>query len=178
MSPRRHLPLLPLLPAVLCLLALGAGCARLSVSHLETRPLIAGTGGQVVARYFRFDFQTRLEGGAYVLRGLARPVPTALPPWADRLESLTIAVYVSDAAGRVLAQAEKTYPGKPLSPGATVPFAFRLTPEGADRPGGLTVSFGYKAVFGSTTARQTLPGSGPPPPGSVFFAGEGALLVH
>ena len=65
-----------------------------------------------------------------------------------------------------------------LSPEAVVPFAFRLRPEDTARPGGSTVSFGYKAVFGSSTARKTLPGVAAPPPGSVFFAGEGALLVH
>lgn len=175
MSARRPFPALA---AVLCCLACCAGCARLSVSHLETHPLSAGTDGRVAMQYFHFDYQTRLADGAYALHGLARPVSAALPPWADRLESLTIAVYVSDGAGHVLAQAEKTYPGMPLSPEAAVPFAFRLSPEGAARPGGLAVSFGYKAVFGSSSAREALPGVDAPPPGSVFFAGEGALLVH
>jgi hypothetical protein len=165
--------------ALLALLALGLGaaCARLSVSHLETRPLAAGSNGTVTMRYFSFTYATAFEDGAYNLRGLARPVPAALPGWADRLESLTIAAYVSDAAGHVVAQGEKTYPGLALGPDAAEPFAFRLLPGGAAPPGGLSVSFGYKAVFGSSAARQTLPGMAPPP-GSVFFAGEGALLMH
>lgn len=175
MSPRRRLAVLT---TILGCLALCAGCARLSVSHLERRPLAVGADGQVAMQYFRFSYDTRLEGGDFTLRGLARPVTAGLPAWADRLESLTIAVYVSDADGRVLAKAEKTAPGLPLTPETAVPFAFRFSPEGAARPGGLTVSFGYKAVFGSSAARQTLPGVDTPPPGSVFFAGEGALLVH
>ena len=58
----------------LCCLALCAGCARLSVAHLETRPLAVGTDGQVGMQYFRFTYGIRLDGGAYAVRGQAWPV--------------------------------------------------------------------------------------------------------
>lgn len=127
-------------------------------------------------KYWRFAYTAGIDGNAYTLRGRATPVATALPPWADRLEELTITAYLRDASGNVLASAAKTYRGMPLRPDAAVPFAFSLSPEGATPTGGLAVSFGYKAVYGSSKARAALPGTGPPPAGTVFFAGEGALL--
>jgi hypothetical protein len=179
MTPRRtRIPGRLTALVALAVLCLGAGCARLSVSHLDPRPLVVGGTGTETMKYFGFTYVVVLDSGAYGLRGRATPVPAALPAWADRLEELTITAYLSDPSGRVLAQAEKTYPGMALAPGATMPFSFRLLPDEGLLPGSLAVSFGYKAVFGSSAARQTLPGLGPPPAGTVFFAGEGALLVQ
>lgn len=176
MSPSRTPRRPALLLALLCLL--GSGCARLSVSHLETRPLIMGSSGTLTMKYFAFAYAASLDDEAYALRGHATARPNALPAWADRLEELTITVYLSDAHGQVVARAEKTYPGMRLTPDAVIPFSFRLLPETGLAPGALSVSFGYKAVFGSSTARQSLPGLAPPPPGAAFFAGEGAVLVR
>jgi len=159
-------------------LALGCGCAKLSVSHLDSKPFAAGTTETVSTKYWRFAFSSFLKGDAYGLRGRATPVPAALPPWADSLEELTITAYLRDAAGNVLASAAKSYRGMPLGPDTAVPFAFLLFPKGALPPGGMAVSFGYKAVYGSSTARQTLPGHGQPPAGTAVFAGEGALLTY
>jgi hypothetical protein len=171
-APGRSLAVLA--ATVLCLA--GLGCARLSVSHLEARPFAPGGDAVVTMKYWRFAFAARLDGEAYCLRGRATPVPAALPVWADRLEEISVTAYLRDADGTVLASAAKTYRGMALGPDAAIPFDFRLIPDSAAPPGGLSVSFGYQAVYGSSAARQTLPGTGPPPAGTLFFAGEGALL--
>ena len=159
------------------LLAGLAGCARTTVSHLDSGPVVAATPAAVSMQYFRFEFTGKPSDAGYVVRGRAVPVPDDLPPWVDRLESLTLTAYLRDAAGNVLASSEKKYKGMPLTEGAAVPFEFGLTPSG-DVPADCAVSFGYKAVFGSSKARAALGGSGPPPAGAEFFAGEGAVLKH
>ena len=63
-----------------------------------------------------------------------------------------------------------------LTADAAAPFEFVLSPAGT-AAGDYAISFGYRTLFGSAKARSALGGtSGPPPAGSVFFAGEGALL--
>jgi hypothetical protein len=168
------------LAAILLLMAvgLGPGCARISVAHLEAKPWRVGTAETVTMKYWSFAYAACLTGEAYGLRGVARPVPTALPAWADRLEELTITAYLRDAAGTVVAQADKTYRGMALTPGTAVPFSFDLTPDPVDAAGDLSVSFGYKALYGSSKARAALPASGPPPAGTVFFASEGGILRY
>lgn len=169
-----------LLAALLVLLAigLGPGCTRISVAHLEARPWRVGSTETVTMKYWRFSYTACLNGEAYGLRGLATPVPAVLPPWADRLEELTITAFLRDASGTVVAQADKTYRGMPLGPEAAVPFAFDLKPDPVEAAGDLAVSFGYKALYGSSKARAALPASGPPPAGTVFFASEGAIMRH
>ncbi len=156
------------------LLFVAAACSSLSVSHLPSRPLVAGPPTEVAMKFWRFDFTGMLSGDAYVIRGRATPVTTDLPPWVDRVEELTFAAYLRDPAGKVLATAEKPFPAMAVTPDAAVPFEFVLSPAGA-AAGNYAVSFGYKAVYGSGTARSALGAKGPAPAGSVFFAGEGAL---
>jgi len=157
-------------------LAVLAGCASLSVSHLESRPLAMAAPTTLGMKFWRFEFTgARLKNGDYGLRGRAMPVTDDLPPWVDRLEELTLTAYLRDPAGNVLASAEKRYKGLVLGDGAAVPFEFALSPAG-DAAGGYAVSFGYKAVYGSQKARAALSANGPPPAGAVFFAGEGAVL--
>lgn len=151
-----------------------AACSTLSVSHLESRPLVAGPPADVTMKFWRFEFTGVLSGDAYVVRGRATPVTTDLPPWVDRLEELSLSAYLRDPAGNVLATVEKTYPAMPLSQDAVVPFEFVLSPAGT-AAGNYAVSFGYKAVYGSGKVRTALGAKGPAPAGSVFFAGEGAL---
>lgn len=158
-------------------LALVAGCASMTVSHLESRPLAAGVPTTLPMQFWRFEFSGARSGGVYGIRGRAIPVTADLPPWVDRLESLTLTAYLRDPAGHVLASSEKTYKGMALSPDAAVPFEFALSPSG-EIAGGYGVSFGYKAVYGSSKARAALGAKGSPPAGAVFFAGEGAVLKH
>lgn len=157
--------------------AVASGCASLTVSHLESRPLAAGPPTTLSMRFWRFEFTGARAGEGYAVRGRATPVADDLPPWVDRLEDLTLAAYLRDPAGNVLASSEKTYKGMPLGPDAVVPFEFVLSPAG-QAPGGYAISFGYKAVYGSSKARAALAATGPPPAGAVFFAGEGAVLRH
>lgn len=159
---------------VSCLLA---GCASLSVSHLESKPFTAAVPTSLAMKFWTFEFTGALVGKSYGIRGRAMPRTGDLPPWVDRLEELTLTAYLRDPAGNVLAASEKTYKGMPLADGAAVPFEFLLSPAG-DCPGGYAVSFGYKAVYGSQQARAALSAKGPPPAGAVFFAGEGAVLKH
>jgi hypothetical protein len=159
-SSRRLTRRFPVLVAAGCLLALLAGCATLSVSHLESKPIAAGPPAVIVMKYWRFEFSGALSGQSFVIRGRATPVTGDLPPWIDRAEEVNFAAYLRDPAGNVLAKAEKTYPGMPLAPDAAV-------------------SFGYRTLFGSAKARSALGAkSGPPPAGSVVFVGEGAVLKH
>ena len=157
--------------AVACL----AGCSSLSVSHLESRPIVSTAPTTISMKFWRFTFTGALSGNAYVIRGRATPVTADLPPWVDRLEELTVTAYLRDPAGKVLASMEKTYRAMPLGPDAAVPFEFILSPAGK-AAGNYGISFGYKALYGSSTARSALGASGPPPAGSVYFAGEGAVL--
>jgi len=162
---------------VLVILALGLfpGCARTSVSHLDSRPVVAAAPATLPMQFFRFEFTGKPVPNGYVVRGRAVPVPDDLPPWADRLEEITLAAYLRDPAGTVLSTSEKSYKGMPLGDGAAVPFEFVLSPAG-EAAGNYAISFGYKAVFGSQKARNAVSASGPPPAGTVFFASEGALV--
>ncbi len=165
-------------PVVLaaCLLAFLAGCATLSVSHLESRPIVGAQPRVIAMKFWRFEFTGALSGDAYVIRGRATPVADDLPPWVDRAEEITFAAYLRDPAGKVLAKAEKSFPAMALTADAAAPFEFVLSPAGT-AAGDYAISFGYRTLFGSAKARSALGGtSGPPPAGSVFFAGEGALL--
>ncbi|MHC1713672.1 MAG: hypothetical protein AB9872_16110 [Solidesulfovibrio sp.] len=155
-----------------CLLA---GCASMSVAHLESRPFFTTTQTTLPMKFWRFEFAGVIAGGAFEIRGRAMPMTDSLPPWVDSLEELTLTAYLRDGAGNVLAMSEKRYKGLPLRPGAAVPFEFAFSPVKAP-PGGYAVSFGYKAVFGSQKARATLAVNGPLPAGAVFFASEGAVL--
>lgn len=162
---------------VLAILAMGllAACARTSVSHLDSRPVVAATPATLPMQFFRFEFTGQAVGDGYVVRGRATPVRDDLPPWVDRLEELTLAAYLRAPDGTVLSTSERHYKGMPLGDSAVLPFEFVLSPAG-DAAGNYAVSFGYKAVFGSQKARSAVAPSGPPPAGTVFFAGEGALV--
>ncbi|WP_043637890.1 hypothetical protein [Desulfovibrio sp. TomC] len=164
---------------VLAVLALGllAGCARTTVSHLESRPVVAATPTTLPMKYFRFEFTGKPAGDGYRIQGRAVPVSDDLPPWVDRLEELTLAAYLRSPAGEVIAESEKPYKGMALGQGAAVPFEFDLSPAG-DAAGNYAVSFGYKAIFGSQKARNAVAPKGPPPAGAVFFAGEGAVRMQ
>lgn len=175
MRRERRWPAVGLAIVFAAVLGLLAGCSSLSVSHLESRPVLAAAPTVLSMKFWRFTFTGALSGDAYVIRGRATPVATDLPPWVDRLEELTLTAYLRDPAGKVLAAVEKTYPAMPLAPDAAVPFEFVLTPAGR-AAGNYGISFGYKALYGSNTARNALGTAGPPPAGSVYFAGEGALL--
>lgn len=169
-------PALPAFLAALLALACAGGCARLSVAHLDAKPFASGKAETVTTKYWRFSFDSCLAGDAYSLRGRATPVTAALPAWADRLEQLTIIAYLRDNAGHVLASAAASSPGMPLGPETSVPFAFQLHTTSSMPPGGLAVSFGYKAVYGSSSVRKSLPGRRTSPAGTQVFAGESALL--
>ena len=164
--------------AALVVLVLGllVGCASTaSVSARASRPVVAATPAVLTMQFFRFEFTGKPVGDGYVVRGRAVPVIDALPPWVDRLDELTLAAYLRDPAGTVLATSEKPYKGMALGDGAAVPFEFVLAPAG-DAAGNYAVSFGYKAAFGSQKARNAVSASGPAPAGTVFFASEGALV--
>lgn len=163
------------LALTLAALWLAAGCARTTVSHLDSRPVAAATPTTLPMKFFRFEFTGKAAGDGYIIRGRATPVADDLPPWVDRLEELTLSAYLRDPAGTVLSTSEKHYKGMPLGDGAAIPFEFLLSPAG-DAAGNYAVSFGYKAEFGSQKARNAVAASGPPPAGAVFFAGEGALI--
>jgi len=174
-SPRRLAVAPRVLAAMILAVAMLTGCSSLSVSHLESRPVIATAPTSITMKFWRFEFTGALSGDAYVIHGRATPITSSLPPWVDRLEELTLTAYLRDPAGNVLASAEKTFKAVPLGPDAVVPFAFTLAP--ADQAAGnYGISFGYKALYGSSSARNALGASVPPPAGSVFFAGEGAVL--
>ncbi len=142
-----------------------AACSSLSVSHLPSRPLVAGPPTEVAMKFWRFDFTGALSGEAYVIRGRATPVTTELPPWVDRVEELTFPAYCATRPARSWPR-PKSRSGHGGHADAAVPFEFVLSPAGA-AAGNYAVSFGYKAVYGSGTARSAW-GQGPAPAGRSF----------
>lgn len=164
--PRRH-PLFPLCLA-LCAALLCAGCSKATVRHLDRQPWLVDEDRSLTMRFWRFDYRAAHVHQHFAISGRAWPAADRLPAWAERLDELWLAAYLSDAQGRVIAQDIQVMDPGRLTPSSPTVFAFSLTPEDLGRSGPLYVSFGYRMVV-----------SGPPESGQaesrVFFANEGAL---
>lgn len=159
--------LLPLVIAVLLI----AGCAHLSVVHLDKNPWTLGQQETLVMRYWEFSYTSRLEDNRLIVSGTATPVAGAIPEWATWIQDLWMQIYLSDDQSRVLAKDLRLYLPTDLDHEKGVPFEFHLTPESLGSSGPLYISFGYRMEL--TTEKNTLGASGT---SQVFFASQGALF--
>lgn len=157
--------------AVLCV----AGCAELTARHLDSRRWNPHGEQTIEMRHWRFTFASVPTRESYGVKGTATARTETLPPWVDQVQELTLAAYLRDVDGNVLASDEKTYLPISLADAGSVSFDFFLVPK-TDRPDtSLSVSFGYRAVFTSQAAVRAATG-GNLPSQFVFFAGEAALV--
>jgi hypothetical protein len=162
-------PRLILSLAIACLLI--AGCAHLSVVHLDKNPWTLGQQETLVMRYWEFSYSSRLEENTLIISGTAKPVAGAIPEWATWIQDLWMQIYLSDDQSRVLAKDLRLYLPTGLDHEKGVPFEFHLTPESLGSSGPLYISFGYRMEL---TAEKNTLGAGAP--GKVFFASQGALF--
>lgn len=130
-------------------------------------------------KFCRFEFTGVQAGSRYGLKGAAYPLVENLPAWAENLESLTLSAYLKDRNGAVLASDVKEYLPMPVDPKNGVAFDFFLDPGKAQPSSGLSVSFGYRAMFTSKAKAGRSTGAvATIPDGEVFFAEEGALIKY
>lgn len=152
-----------------------SGCAKLSASHLQIKPWQDGGSQKLYAKFMHFDFQTAPHDGAFQVKGSAWPIKENIPVWADSVDNLSLAVYLCDEHGNVLATSSKNYPTQKIT-SAGFPFDFTLK-HGNPPSGGFFVSFGYGAMFtASKPPAAGGQGSGPIANNYVFFANEQAAL--
>lgn len=157
--------------AILALVLALAGCATMNVRHLNRVPWTMGETGEVTLKFWSFAATTTPEAGGFRVSGTAYPKMENLPEWAEWIDELWFAAYVSDKNGNVLADEVRIYLPGPLAPEAGTPFDFLLKPEKIEA-GALFLTFGY---------RMTLADSRPAEPGSIadkrriFFASESAV---
>lgn len=152
------------------ILILATGCSHLSVKHLAMRPWHLNTSEEVALKFWRFDYRTEARRNGFAIIGKASPVADAVPHWADSVQELWLAAYVSDAKGRVVARDLLVFDPGPLPPDEGLPFLFELQPDKV-QSGPLFVTFGYRMVLSGPPAQ---PGG----PDRVFFASESALTRY
>jgi len=165
------------LPALCAVVLLAAGCAELTVGHLQKKTWTAGARETISGKFLNFDYASGPSANGFGVKGTAWPIKENLPPWADMVQNLSITAYLCDGNGAVLAQEQKTFPSQKLAP-AGLNFDFTLKPK-AGTKGPLFVSFGYSGMF--TASKPPLAGgqgSGNIAGQFVFFASEGAVLKH
>lgn len=166
-----------LLPLAAWIVLAVSGCAQLSVSHLQRTLWDTSQPRTLTTKFFDFTFEARNEAGFYAVTGTARPLAAKLPAWADQVEDLSITVYLCDGQGRILGQAEQSYPPRPIT-GAGIPFEMFLRAK-PSQDGTLFVSMGYRAMFVASRQPATAAtGSGGISGQYVFFASENAALQN
>ena len=158
--PRFRLRLLPFLLATLCLTA---GCASLSVGHLNRQPWTLDADQSLEMNFWRFRYEILPVGDGFGVRGTALLREDRIPPDMTRVEELWLSTYLSDESGEVLAKDLRVFLPRTLVPGQGVDFEFLLRPE-EQASGRLYISFGYRTVL-TGADKSTRP----------FFASEGAV---
>ncbi len=161
----------PRLMLIILATLLMAGCAHLSVVHLDKNPWSLGQENTLAMRYWEFSYTSQLVDNKLVVSGTAKPVAGAIPEWATWIQDLWMQIYLSDDQSRVLAKDLRLYLPTVLDHGKGVPFEFHLAPESLGSSGPLYISFGYRMEL--TAEKNTL---GANAPGKVFFASQGALF--
>ena len=174
---RRPLSAFLLFPALCAILFLATACAELSASHLQRKAVEAGGQEHITGKFLVFDYEARPVASNFAITGTARPNMANLPAWADMVQELSITAYLCDENGTVLAQEQKNFHTRKLSP-AGLGFVFSLSPK--QTPAGqMSISFGYRGTFASSK-RPPNGGQGPDNASGqlVFFASEGAVLKN
>ncbi len=157
--------------AVLILAVLLAGCAQKSVRHLDRAPLAPGKSESLSLRFWRFEYTVQQQAESYRLLGRAYPLRDALPEWADWIDELSIAAYVSNASGTVLVEEQRNQLPGPLGDKG-VAIDFTLDRDDVDE-GQIFLTFGYRMTLGKGKPR----GGSPNPDRPLFFANERAVEV-
>lgn len=130
------------LAAVLCTLLLTA-CAGLSVSHLPRNAWRDETPQRLEMRHVAFQYQAQRNNEVLHVEGEAYPDITRLPDWASWYGEISVAVYLVDSEGRVLAKQQSTLPARELDREAGFPVVadFEIG-TAAQQP--LNIAFGYQ----------------------------------
>jgi len=152
------------------------GCSHLSVRHLEKSPLLTQQKTSLEMRYLKFSYTPLCTIQGYRVKGRAFFKQESIPGWAKYIQELWLAIYLSDAKGKVLAKQLKVYLPQKLEDSG-VPFEFSLTPEEIPSKRPLFITFGYS--FKLTPAANYKPGFKSSPltedKDLIFYASQGAL---
>jgi len=159
-----------------CLTLLLAGCSYLSVKHLASNPLRLDKQEELNMRYWNFLYVNEKENHHYLLRGIAFPRQENLPEWGSWIHNLSIAAYLSDELGVVLARDIKAHPTQRLDPENGIPVEFRLEPKRMPESRDVFVTFGYRMQLTEDSCQDPDKKHTPAGDTRVFFASEGALL--
>jgi hypothetical protein len=137
------------------------------VGHLRRDPWSLEEPRSLKVKFMRFDYQIQPVGGEVAgVKGWAYLDTATVPGWAKWVDSLVLAVYLSDPDGHVIAQDSRDFLPRAASSVDGVPFEFSLRPEQwGKKP--LYVTFGYRIVL--TEGRGAAAGS------QTFFASEDAI---
>lgn len=162
---------------VLIALFLLTGCAAQTVRHLNRSQWKPETRQELVMDYVRFEYVSQRNAEGITVTGNAFPLAESVPEWAEWMEDLWIAGYLSDEGGEVLAKDIRLYTSRSLDFDRGIPFAFTLAPEEMGEPGPVYITFGYRLVL---TALNPKKRKGPlgtlfDEKHDTFFASESAL---
>lgn len=165
-----------LIPALLAAVLL-TGCTYQTVSHLKRQPWTTDQTQVLDMDYLRFEYMASSQDDGLRMIGAAHPKPGPIPGWAEWIDDLWVATYLSDAKGRVLARKITVISDKELDFHKGIEFDFKLEPDDVGHPGPVFVSFGYRMVL--TAFPYAAAGTGGvgqlDTEKDVFFASESAL---
>lgn len=159
----------------LCLVVLG--CTGLSVKHLNKAPFSPNQTQSLSMRYLTFKYTPYYSLQGYTVKGKTFFKEDKIPGWATYIQELWLAIYLSDAKGKVLAKQIKVYLPQKLTP-AGIPFEFSLTPKEIPTQRPLFLTFGYSFKL-SPQADYKPPLKSDPLTGDkelIFYASQGALV--
>ncbi len=147
------------------LLGLLAGCAHLSVMHLERQPWTQGETRTYQMRFLRFEYQVVSLNGKTGIKGRALPVMAGIPENAGRIEEMSLTAFVSDAAGEVVFESVQPFLPGPFKAETVLNFDFLIQPEALQKDP-VFISFGYRMMIGEGSGKDSK---------TPFFASEGAV---
>lgn len=159
--------LIPALTVLLSSMLLLAACSQMNVKHLNRHIWELETPRSLPMKFWRFDYRITPVSDQFMVRGEAMPVPDSIPEWAENIEDIWFAAYLSDKGGSVIAQDLRVFEPGPLDRTAGISFEFTLRPDALPTSGDLYITFGYRMKLAAGEEQ-------PPGPG-VFFASEGAM---
>ncbi len=122
-----------------------SACAQHSVKHLSRHPWMEGIAQTLPMKYWIFNYTTLCgPENLFQVTGTARPQKENIPDWGRWLKSLSLAVYLCNDKGNVLASQHQTIPGQNMPYDKGVPFSFRLNQKRLNQTRPLFVTFGYQ----------------------------------
>lgn len=143
-----------------------AGCSSKNVKHLKRRAWAVESNQNINMKFWNFNYDIAPGQNSFIIKGTATPVASAIPPWANTINDIWFAAYLSDAHGRVIAQNLSVLPPGEL-PADGIPLTFTLTPDDLPTNSALYITFGYRMKLSGIPPGETEP--------TVFFASQGAM---